>query len=189
LIGQEKKVFIIHQRLLSRSSAYFRAACCANFQESVIDEIQLQESEHEILNHFAKWTYNQLVHISWAHSDRWLRFRIREEARAYTNETWSLFTQIYLLAQYFHSPAFGNDVRNLQQHHHRCALRRYLIALYIGGSWSTCIGEWPPWDQHLASLRAECILDIAITSTNKNRSEVSSPFAGGYPDRMELFQD
>jgi hypothetical protein len=172
--------------------------------------MQLPEHETELFEHFNRWLYTGVVFMPYP-SEAFFEFHDEERARAHTLETWTFITRLYLLAQYFQSPAFGNDfltwapspsepesgyfegpepsvVSMVYEHTIKgCALRRYLVAWYVWKPHSIFTDDRPSWDQYLASLPAEYILDIATLQVKKSLGLCDDPFIEKFPG--QCFQD
>jgi len=213
LVGPQQKIFHVHKRLLSQSCAYFRAALGGEFKESVNDEIRLPEHQPHLFNHFVEWVYSKKVQLPGPLPGGAFKFRNKEHAHAHNNETWTLFSRLYLLAQYFQCPAFDNDVLkcapSLKESKTSfyeppdpsiivmiydniitgCALRRYLVDLYVWRLHEPFTDRGPLFNQYLASLPAQCILDVAQASMRRVVIRNVSPFKKEYPDCMQFFQD
>ena len=61
IVGEEKRVFSVHKRLLCSVSDYFDAALNGNFKEAAEQKIELLEDDPLVFERFQLWLYTKTV--------------------------------------------------------------------------------------------------------------------------------
>jgi hypothetical protein len=180
-------------------SSFSKTALDGNFEESVNNEIHLPEQEPAIFNYFAEWVYCRKVDLP-----------LFNGTKQNDRHVWETIGNLYVLADYLQSPAFGKyvldsslkkeegapgctlpNVRVVTEIFARTAsgygLQKLFAAVFV---WR-CDGKISAsdkFDNWLRQFPPDCVREIAKSALARIYVEQPGPF-GGSSHELQIFHD
>ena len=101
IVGGEKLSFVVHKRLLSEASTFFKNALCGYTQDGAQKSVAICSVEPTTFESFLQWLYSK----SLAGEDM-----MQGQETSSPIFSWSLALKLYTLSHYLQCPAFGSSV-------------------------------------------------------------------------------